>query len=154
MSLLIDQCRACAHRFYPSRLWCPACGHDQVQPVAADYAELLAWTVMPAKKDESKRDESGSDESGSDESGSNESGSNESGSNESGNNESGNNESKVGDPDNTLDLVVIATVRALPDGPVLVARLEDMPTHIGQRLRLFGRKTQGRVLPWAWTLPG
>jgi uncharacterized OB-fold protein len=124
MSLLIDQCRACAHRFYPSRLWCPACGHDQVQPVAADYAELLAWTVMPAKKDESKRDESG------------------------------NNESKVGDPDNTLDLVVIATVRALPDGPVLVARLEDMPTHIGQRLRLFGRKTQGRVLPWAWTLPG
>lgn len=129
MSLLIDQCRACAHRFYPSRLWCPACGHDQVQPVAADYAELLAWTVMPAKKDESKRDESGSDESG-------------------------NNESKVGDPDNTLDLVVIATVRALPDGPVLVARLEDMPTHIGQRLRLFGRKTQGRVLPWAWTLPG
>ncbi|MGE8673877.1 MAG: Zn-ribbon domain-containing OB-fold protein [Achromobacter kerstersii] len=139
MSLLIDQCRACAHRFYPSRLWCPACGHDQVQPVAADYAELLAWTVMPAKKDESKRDESGN---------------NESGSNESGNNESGNNESKVGDPDNTLDLVVIATVRALPDGPVLVARLEDMPTHIGQRLRLFGRKTQGRVLPWAWTLPG
>lgn len=139
MSLLIDQCRACAHRFYPSRLWCPACGHDQVQPVAADYAELLAWTVMPAKKDESKRDESGSDESGN---------------NESGNNESGNNESKVGDPDNTLDLVVIATVRALPDGPVLVARLEDMPTHIGQRLRLFGRKTQGRVLPWAWTLPG
>jgi len=129
MSLLIDQCRACAHRFYPSRLWCPACGHDQVQPVAADYAELLAWTVMPAKKDESKRDESGSDKSGS-------------------------NESKVGDPDNTLDLVVIATVRALPDGPVLVARLEDMPTHIGQRLRLFGRKTQGRVLPWAWTLPG
>ncbi|MGO4402422.1 Zn-ribbon domain-containing OB-fold protein [Achromobacter sp. PAB15] len=129
MSLLIDQCRACAHRFYPSRLWCPACGHDQVQPVAADYAELLAWTVMPAKKDESKRDESGSDESG-------------------------NNESKVGDPDNTLDLVVIATVRALPDGPVLVARLEDVPTHIGQRLRLFGRKTQGRVLPWAWTLPG
>jgi len=129
MSLLIDQCRACAHRFYPSRLWCPACGHDQVQPVAADYAELLAWTVMPAKKDESKRDESGTDKSGS-------------------------NESKVGDPDNTLDLVVIATVRALPDGPVLVARLEDMPTHIGQRLRLFGRKTQGRVLPWAWTLPG
>lgn len=129
MSLLIDQCRACAHRFYPSRLWCPACGHDQVQPVAADYAELLAWTVMPAKKDESKRDESGS-------------------------NKSGNNESKVGDPDDTLDLVVIATVRALPDGPVLVARLEDMPTHIGQRLRLFGRKTQGRVLPWAWTLPG
>ncbi|CAB3659021.1 Zn-ribbon domain-containing OB-fold protein [Achromobacter kerstersii] len=129
MSLLIDQCRACAHRFYPSRLWCPACGHDQVQPVAADYAELLAWTVMPAKKDESKRDESGSDKSG-------------------------NNESKVGDPDDTLDLVVIATVRALPDGPVLVARLEDVPTHIGQRLRLFGRKTQGRVLPWAWTLPG
>jgi len=144
MSLLIDQCRACAHRFYPSRLWCPACGHDQVQSMAADYAELLAWTVMPAKKDESKRDESGSDESGS----------NESGSNEPGNNESGNNESKVGDPDNTLDLVVIATVRALPDGPVLVARLEDVPTHIGQRLRLFGRKTQGRVLPWAWTLPG
>lgn len=129
MSLLIDQCRACAHRFYPSRLWCPACGHDQVQPVAADYAELLAWTVMPAKKDESKRDESGSDKSG-------------------------NNESKVGDPDDTLDLVVIATVRALPDGPVLVARLEDVPTHMGQRLRLFGRKTQGRVLPWAWTLPG
>lgn len=129
MSLLIDQCRACAHRFYPSRLWCPACGHDQVQPVAADYAELLAWTVMPAKKDESKRDESGSDESG-------------------------NNESKVGDPDSTLDFAIIATVRALPDGPVLVARLEDMPTHIGQRLRLFGRKTQGRVLPWAWTLPG
>lgn len=124
MSLLIDQCRACAHRFYPSRLWCPACGHDQVQSMAADYAELLAWTVMRAKKDESKRDESG------------------------------NNESKVGDPDNTLDLVVIATVRALPNGPVLVARLEDMPTHIGQRLRLFGRKTQGRVLPWAWTLPG
>ena len=139
MSLLIDQCRACAHRFYPSRLWCPACGHDQVQPVAADYAELLAWTVMRAKKDESKRDESGSDKSGSD---------------KSGNNESGNNESKVGDPDSTLDFVVIATVRALPDGPVLVARLEDVPTHIGQRLRLFGRKTQGRVLPWAWTLPG
>jgi len=108
MSLNIDQCRACAHRFYPSRLWCPACGHDQAQAVAADDAELLAWTVMPAK----------------------------------------------GDAADDAGPAIIATVRALPDGPMLVARLEDMPTHIGQRLRLFGRETQGRVLPWARTLPG
>lgn len=134
MSLNIDECRACAHRCYPSRLWCPACGHDQVQPVAVDDAELLAWTVMPVKKDDSKRDDSKRDESGRD--------------------EPGTGQSKSGESDGAPDLVVIATVRALPDGPVLVARLEDMPTHIGQRLRLFGRKTQGRVLPWAGTLPG
>lgn len=149
MSLNIDQCRACAHRFYPSRLWCPACGHDQVQPVAVDDAELLAWTVMPAKKDDSKRDDSKRDESGRDESGTGQSNSTESKSTE-----SKSAESKSGESDGAPDLVVIATVRALPDGPVLVARLEDMPTHSGQRLRLFGRKTQGRVLPWAGTLPG
>lgn len=106
MSLNVIQCRACGHRVYPARLWCPVCGQDQTQaqPVAVDYAELQAWTVMPAKADDAAP-------------------------------------------------AIIGTARALPDGPVLVLRLEDMPTHIGQRLRLFERQSQGRPLPWAWTLP-
>lgn len=44
---------------------------------------------------------------------------------------------------------VIATVRALPEGPVLVVRLEEPPTHAGQLLSLFERDTDGRPLPWA-----
>lgn len=44
---------------------------------------------------------------------------------------------------------LVATVRALPAGPVLVVRLEQPPTHVGQRLRLFERDMQGRPLPWA-----
>lgn len=107
MSLNVIQCGACGHRVYPARLWCPACGQDQAQaqPVAVDYAELQAWTLVPAK-------------------------------------------------DAGAAPAIIGAARALPDGPVLVLRLQDLPTHTGQRLRLFERKSQGRVLPWARTLPG
>ncbi|MBB1593339.1 hypothetical protein [Achromobacter sp. UMC46] len=45
--------------------------------------------------------------------------------------------------------VIVATVRALPDGPVMVVRLDAPPTHTGQRLRLDERTMQGRSLPWA-----
>lgn len=102
MSLHVVQCRACGHQTYPARLWCPACGDDQARAaqVAVDYAEVIAWTVLPAP-----------------------------------------------------GATIIATARVLPSGPVLVLRLEELPTRVGQRLRLFERKTEGRALPWAWTLP-
>ncbi|MNO08349.1 hypothetical protein D3C81_2309490 [compost metagenome] len=48
---------------------------------------------------------------------------------------------------------VVATVRALPDGPVMVVRLEAPPTHVGQRLHLFERTMQGLALPWASAAP-
>ena len=48
---------------------------------------------------------------------------------------------------------VVATVRALPDGPVMVVRLEAPPTHAGQRLHLFERTMQGLALPWATAAP-
>lgn len=113
MSVHVMQCRACGHRTYPARLWCPSCAHDQgdAMPVAVEYAELIAWTVMPGKAD-------AAGEGG------------------------------------TESPVIIGTARALPNGPTLVLRLEEMPTHAGQRLRLFARKMDGRPLPWAWTLPG
>ncbi|MFD4840120.1 zinc ribbon domain-containing protein [Achromobacter sp. NPDC058515] len=103
MSVDVSQCRACGHRVYPARLWCPACGHDRAQAVAVEYAELQAWTAMPAK---------GADAP-----------------------------------------AIIATARACPQGPVLVLRLEEMPSHAGQRLRLFERRMQGQSLPWASVLP-
>lgn len=49
--------------------------------------------------------------------------------------------------------VVVATVRALPEGPVLVVRLEETPSHAGQRVSLLERQTNGRLLPWARILP-
>jgi len=48
---------------------------------------------------------------------------------------------------------VVATVRALPDGPVLVVRLEAAPSRIGQRVDLFERSMQGQRLPWARSVP-
>lgn len=45
---------------------------------------------------------------------------------------------------------VLATVNALPRGPLLVVRLPEAPGHeTGQRLRLFARTVQGVALPWA-----
>lgn len=44
---------------------------------------------------------------------------------------------------------VVATVRALPAGPVLVVRLEESPVQAGQRLSLFERDMDGQALPWA-----
>lgn len=102
MSLHVFQCRACGHRVYPARLWCPACGHDHADTVAVDEAELLAWTQMP---------------------------------------------------DKDADVAIIGTARALPDGPVLVVRLQDTPRQAGERLRLFERTMHDRVLPWATRLP-
>ena len=126
----VDECRACGHRVYPARLWWPACGHDEARPVAVDEGELLAWTVMPDKGRAAQPD-SGSDSP---------------------------------DPPGSLDSanppgpsdpgpVIIATVRAVPVGPVLVVRLQAPPSHIGQRLRLFQRQVSGRALPWAEPLP-
>jgi len=117
MSLHVYQCRACGHRVYPARLWCPACGHDEAQEVAVDEGDLLAWTVMP-DKGRAAQPGSGSDS---------------------------------GSPPDPTDPgpVIIATVRALPEGPVLVVRLQAPPAHIGQRLRLFERQALGRALPWA-----
>lgn len=57
---------------------------------------------------------------------------------------------------------IIATVNALPRGPLLVVRLPDVPQAVGQRLRLLARMElgteqgteQGVALPWAQALPG
>ncbi|RBL85969.1 hypothetical protein DDE05_13510 [Streptomyces cavourensis] len=99
MSFSVMACAQCAHRVYPARLWCPACGHDQANEVAVDEAELLAWTRVPG----------------------------------------------AGDDDDRL----IATAQALPQGPVLVVRLDAKAGHIGQRLRLMTKVEQGVALPWA-----
>lgn len=49
------------------------------------------------------------------------------------------------------DLATIATVRILPAGPDLVARLVQPPRQAGQRIALAARTTGGRLLPWgAW----
>lgn len=117
----VDECCACGHRVYPARLWCPACGHDEARSVAVDEGELLAWTVMP-DKGRAVQPDAGSDSPN-----------------------STNPPGPAADP----KPVIIATVRALPDGPVLVVRLQAPPAHIGQRLRLFERQTSGRALPWA-----
>ena len=47
MSLHVFACAACGHKVYPARLWCPACGHAQAEPVAVESGELLAWTSIP-----------------------------------------------------------------------------------------------------------
>ncbi|MGV2899697.1 zinc ribbon domain-containing protein [Achromobacter sp. AGC78] len=120
----VDECRACGHRVYPARLWCPACGHDESRPVAVDEGELLAWTVMP-DKGRAVQPDSGSD--------------------------SPNPPRSPGLADSGP--VIIATVRAVPVGPVLVVRLQAPPSHIGQRLCLFQRQVSGRALPWAEPLP-
>ena len=127
MSVTVVECRACGHRVYPARLWCPACGHDEARPVAVDEGELLAWTVVP-DKGRAAQPGSGSDSA---------------------------NPPDPVEPADPADPqpVFIATVRALPDGPVLVVRLQAPPAHIGQRLRLFERETSGRTLPWAGPLP-
>lgn len=120
----VNECRACGHRVYLARLWCPACGHDESRPVAVDEGELLAWTVMPDKGRAAQPDP-GSD--------------------------SPNSPRSPGPSD--PGPVIIATVRAVPVGPVLVVRLQAPPSHIGQRLRLFQRQVSGRALPWAEPLP-
>lgn len=99
MPVTIEQCRGCGHRMYPARLWCPACGHDEMRPLTVESAELVAWTAMPAR---------------------------------------------AGEP-----CVILATARAMPDGPTLVARLEELPARAGQVLCLFEKTEQGRALPWA-----
>lgn len=55
MSFTVSECARCAHRVYPARLWCPACGHDQAREVAVDEAELLAWTRVPGSAGEDDR---------------------------------------------------------------------------------------------------
>jgi uncharacterized OB-fold protein len=55
MSFMVNECTQCAHRVYPARLWCPACGHDQASAVAVDEAELLAWTRVPGPAGEANR---------------------------------------------------------------------------------------------------
>ncbi|MGE8638536.1 MAG: hypothetical protein ACN6PR_07840 [Achromobacter sp.] len=106
MSLNVFQCRACRHRVYPARLWCPACGQNQdpARQVPVEQGEVLAWTAMPARPGEAAP-------------------------------------------------VEVATVRALPDGPVMVVRVDATPTHAGQRLYLFERTMQGLALPWASATP-
>lgn len=103
MSFMVSECAHCAHRVYPARLWCPACGHDQAHEAAVDEAELLAWTRVAGSAGEDDR--------------------------------------------------ILATVQALPQGPVLVVRLEAEPQNAGQRLRLATRVEQGVALPWAWAAP-
>ena len=103
MSFRVSECAHCAHRVYPARLWCPACGHDQAHEATVDEAELLAWTRMPGA---------------------------------------------VGEDDRML-----GTVQALPQGPVLVVRLDAEPRGVGQRLRLATRVEQGVALPWALVGP-
>jgi uncharacterized OB-fold protein len=102
MSIDVSQCSACAHRVFPARLWCPACGHDRTHSAAAQEAEILAWTQTSTQG---------------------------------------------------LESVVIATVRALPGGPVLVVRLDARPSRIGQRVELVDRGSQGQPLPWGRVRP-
>lgn len=103
MSVAVSECARCAHRVYPARLWCPACGHDQARDVAVDDAALLAWTRVPGAAAEDDR--------------------------------------------------ILATVLALPRGPVLVVRLDAEPPGEGQRLRLTTHVEQGVALPWALAGP-
>ncbi len=126
----VNECCACGHRVYPARLWCPACGHDESRPVAVDEGELLAWTVMP-DKGRAVQPDSGSDSP----------------------NPPGFLDSANPPGPSDPGPVIIATVRAVPVGPVLVVRLQAPPSHIGQRLRLFQRQVSGRALPWAEPLP-
>lgn len=148
MSLNVWQCRACAHRTYPARLWCPSCGQDQAQAerVVVDYGELIAWTVMPVRAEPAAR--TGDAARG-------------------GDSARRGDAARASDASQAIDAAqasdsseeeapapaIIATARALPSGPVLVLRLDELPTRAGQRLRLYERTTQGRALPWAWTLP-
>lgn len=133
MSLHVVQCRACGHQTYPARLWCPACGDDQARAaqVAVDYAEVIAWTVLPARAEAGR---SGQAE-------------------QEGPLDKAAQPTQAASPEPPPGAAIIATARVLPSGPVLVLRLEELPTRLGQRLRLFERKTEGRALPWAWTLP-
>lgn len=126
----VNECCACGHRVYPARLWCPACGHDESRPVAVDEGELLAWTVMP-DKGRAVQPDSGPDSP----------------------NPPGFLDSANPPGPSDPGPVIIATVRAVPVGPVLVVRLQAPPSHIGQRLRLFQRQVSGRALPWAEPLP-
>ena len=85
---------------YPARLWCPACGHGQAEPVAVDSGELLAWTSIP---------------------------------------------------DGEGGLRLLATVRALPQGPDLIIRLPPElaeSLRAGQRLALSTRRQDGFDAPW------
>ncbi|WP_251864969.1 zinc ribbon domain-containing protein [Achromobacter sp. Marseille-Q4962] len=96
------ECRACGHRVYPRRLWCPACGGRQARPASVDEAEVLACTRVPGPEGDT----------------------------------------------------VLATLRALPRGPQLVARVAGPPVRAGQRVRLRGAAdAQGRVLPWTGPPP-
>lgn len=95
--LQVFECQSCAHRVYPARLRCPACGAADQQTVQAGQGEVLAWT-------------------------------------------------RLAQPDGSL--AIISTVRVLPAGPVLVARLAQLPQQAGARVALQARELGGRLLPW------
>lgn len=42
---------------------------------------------------------------------------------------------------------VLATARALPDGPILVVQLDTVPSRMGQRVDLIDRGGEGQPLP-------
>jgi uncharacterized OB-fold protein len=47
MSVLhVSACRACSWQGFPERLWCPACGSDEVGSVPADLGTVEDATLM------------------------------------------------------------------------------------------------------------
>lgn len=45
-SLLVSACRACSWQGFPERLWCPACGSDEVVSVRVEAGVVEDATVV------------------------------------------------------------------------------------------------------------
>ncbi|CAB3921042.1 MULTISPECIES: Zn-ribbon domain-containing OB-fold protein [Achromobacter] len=50
-------------------------------------------------------------------------------------------------------VAVLATARALPEGPILVVRLDTVPSRVGQRVDLTDRGEEDLPLPWGCLRP-
>ncbi len=45
-ALCVSACRVCSWRGFPERLWCPACGGDEIASVPVDSGVVEDATVM------------------------------------------------------------------------------------------------------------
>lgn len=45
-ALLVSACRACGWRGFPVRLWCPACGSDEIETVPERFGVVEDATVL------------------------------------------------------------------------------------------------------------
>lgn len=177
MSLRIVQCRTCGHQTYPARLWCPVCAedHGQAAEVAAQEAELIAWTVMPQREPARQIEPSPQSLAPSPQAlepsrqalePSRQALEPSRQALEPSRQALERSPQALEPSPQALEPspqvlepsgrpageAIIATVRVLPNGPVLVLRLDEAPTRPGQRLRLFERIVQGQALPWARAL--